>query len=67
MGWIADCSDDPPTGELYRSQIVSDNNRCHKETDFFAQGAVSARFPGPSEAVSSLGRRIVHANPIYQQ
>ena len=33
---------------------------------FFVQGAASARFPGPSEAVSSLGRRIVHANRIYQ-
>ncbi len=26
MGWVADCSDDPPTGELYRSQIAGENN-----------------------------------------
>ena len=29
MGWVADCSDDPPTGELYRSQIAGENNRSH--------------------------------------
>ena len=34
---------------------------------FFVQGAASARFPGPSEAVSSLGRRIVHANRISRE